>query len=100
MGLTEVLVCAGVGMTNIYGQTYAVTTGVLHYIGGAISSTANSFSFMGVGNTVAVNQGDLLWVGFAQGRATLAQSQVGPASTQKTICEMSGMPTNGSIPCY
>jgi hypothetical protein len=70
-------------MTNIYGQTYAVSTGVLHYIGGVISSTANSFVFMGVGNTVAINQGDLLWVGFAQGRGTLAQSQVCPACTHR-----------------
>lgn len=53
-----------------------MTAGVLHYIGGAISSTANSFAFMGVGNTVGMNQGDLLWVAFAQGRATMAQSQV------------------------
>lgn len=29
----------------IYGQTYSVAGGILHYIGGVISSTANAFSF-------------------------------------------------------
>jgi hypothetical protein len=66
----------GVGYVNIYAQTYAVTGGVLHYIGAAISSTANSFVFNGVGNTVGMNQGDLLFVGIPQGRATMAQTQV------------------------
>lgn len=54
-------------------------------IGGVVASSANNFIYAGMGGTSATGPGDSLWVGVAQGRATLCQAQVSQPACQSVF---------------